>query len=46
MTVTLFGNSGDSGPRMLDDPQNNFERGQKDEFELKCPDLGEVVVAD
>ncbi|XP_013416715.1 lipoxygenase homology domain-containing protein 1 isoform X2 [Lingula anatina] len=38
--MTLFGESGDTGERKLDNSNNNFERGQKDEFLIESPNLG------
>ena len=45
--ITLFGESSDSGPRLLKDSpagpdcnENKFERGKSDRFLLQCFDLG------
>lgn len=33
----------DSGSHKLDNSANNFERGQIDQFVIKCKDLGELT---
>jgi len=40
--VTLFGDRGDSGRKVLDNNENNFERSQKDTFNVVCPHLGKL----
>uniref|UniRef100_A0A6B2KZF9 PLAT domain-containing protein n=1 Tax=Arcella intermedia TaxID=1963864 RepID=A0A6B2KZF9_9EUKA len=40
--ITLFGEKGDSGERLLDKPGNNFERNRIDEFAFQSVDLGDL----
>ncbi|CAF4587849.1 unnamed protein product [Rotaria sp. Silwood1] len=40
--ITLYGDLGESGAIVLDDKKNNFESGQKDEFTIECPSVGEI----
>ncbi|CAF3703956.1 unnamed protein product, partial [Rotaria sordida] len=40
--ITLYGDLGQSGAITLDDKKNNFESGQKDEFTIECPSVGEI----
>ncbi|KAK9824333.1 hypothetical protein WJX72_009517 [[Myrmecia] bisecta] len=40
ISAVLYGASGDSGERKLDNSANNFERGQVDTFFIQCADLG------
>lgn len=40
--ITIFGDLGDSGQKLLDTKENNFERGKKDIFPVKCPNVGKV----
>jgi len=35
VSINLFGEDSESGSRILDNEQNNFERGKKDVFERK-----------
>ena len=42
VTITLFGEQDDSGPLVLDNDRNNFEKGRKDTFTLECPHLGKM----
>ncbi|XP_077976546.1 lipoxygenase homology domain-containing protein 1-like isoform X1 [Styela clava] len=42
VSLTLFGDMGDSGKKKLDDKHNNFERGRKDVFTVKCPNVGKL----
>lgn len=42
VSITLFGEQGDSGPMNLDNDRNNFEKGRKDTFTLECPHLGKL----
>jgi hypothetical protein len=43
--LTLFGEKGDSGKRLLDNSSNNFERGKTDEFGIECFDIGALKSA-
>jgi hypothetical protein len=40
---TLFGASGDSGERKLDNSGNDFERKKTDAFAVECVDLGDLL---
>lgn len=40
--ITIFGKNGDSGERVLDNAQDNFERGRTDVFSVEAVDLGEL----
>ncbi|CAF0916712.1 unnamed protein product [Rotaria sordida] len=40
--ITLYGNLGETGAIMLDSKKKNFEVGQKDEFTIECPSVGEL----
>ncbi|CAF2130421.1 unnamed protein product [Rotaria magnacalcarata] len=40
--ITLFGNQGQTGQIKLDNEKDNFETGQKDEFIVECPAVGEI----
>ena len=40
VTMTLFGAKGDTGPRVLANSRNDFERGHIDEFFFDADDIG------
>jgi hypothetical protein len=40
--ITLFGDKGNSGERLLDNADNNFERGRADVFSIEMRDIGEI----
>ncbi|CAF3778487.1 unnamed protein product [Rotaria sp. Silwood1] len=40
--ITLYGNLGETTPINLDNKNNNFEAGKKDEFIIECPTVGEI----
>ncbi|CAF4803896.1 unnamed protein product, partial [Rotaria sp. Silwood1] len=40
--ITLYGNLGETTPINLDNKNNNFEAGKKDEFIIECPTIGEI----
>ncbi|CAF1135774.1 unnamed protein product [Rotaria sordida] len=40
--ITLYGNLGKTDAIMLDNKNNNFEAGKKDEFTIECPTIGEL----
>ena len=40
--INLMGESGDSGDRLLESGQDDFERGQADEFTLEVPEIGKL----
>ncbi|CAF2908011.1 unnamed protein product [Rotaria sp. Silwood2] len=40
--ITLYGNLGETSAIMLDNKKKNFEAGQKDEFTIECPTVGEL----
>lgn len=42
VSIVLYGSVGDSGEWKLDNKENNFERGKKDEFQIECPSVGEI----
>ncbi|MBI3175133.1 MAG: hypothetical protein HYZ25_15510 [Chloroflexi bacterium] len=41
--ITLYGTSGTSGERFLDNSADNFERGHTDVFSLEMGDIGEIT---
>lgn len=41
--VILYGETSDSGKRLLDGPGNNFERGQTDTFSVETVELGKIT---
>lgn len=41
--ITLFGTKGNSGERLLDNADNNFERGRADIFSIEMRDIGEIT---
>ena len=42
VSITIFGDKGDSGSVKLDSSGNDFERNQIDEYGVPVPDLGEL----
>jgi hypothetical protein len=40
--ITLFGTNGNSGERLLDNADDNFERGQTDVFSIEMRDIGKI----
>eukprot|EP00798_Chlamydomonas_sp_ICE-L_P013676 gene13676-19564_t len=40
--VLIYGEEGEAGPLLLDNPKNNFEKGDVDRFNLKAFDVGEL----
>ncbi len=40
--ITLFGTNGNSGERLLDNADDNFERGHTDVFSIEMRDIGEI----
>jgi hypothetical protein len=40
--ISVYGNKGDTGKRMLSKPGNCFERDQMDEFGVQAVDIGEI----
>jgi len=40
--ITIYGDQGDTGKRILDGPGNLFERNEIDSFGFKLVDLGEL----
>ena len=43
VSIVVFGENGDSGPRVLENASNNFERGQTDIFGFEAVDLGTIT---
>jgi len=43
VTITIFGDQGDSGSVSLDSSGNDFERNQTDVYGVPVPDLGEIT---
>src|SRR6185503_5880992 len=41
--ITLYGTGGNSGERLLDNAQDNFERGKTDLFSLDMRDIGQIT---
>uniref|UniRef100_A0A7S3VHN2 PLAT domain-containing protein n=1 Tax=Dunaliella tertiolecta TaxID=3047 RepID=A0A7S3VHN2_DUNTE len=46
VTIALHGTKGFVGATRLENAQNNFERGRKDEFEIMGTDVGELTHVD
>uniref|UniRef100_A0A8B9L5M6 Lipoxygenase homology domains 1b n=1 Tax=Astyanax mexicanus TaxID=7994 RepID=A0A8B9L5M6_ASTMX len=40
--INIFGETGDTGERRLDNDKNNFERGTEDKFTIDAPNLGRI----
>ncbi|CAF4182729.1 unnamed protein product, partial [Rotaria sordida] len=40
--ITLYGNLGETDAIQLDNKDNNFETGKKDEFTIECPAVGVI----
>ena len=43
VTATIYGENGDSGPIVLENSINNFERNSRDEFGFDAVDLGSIT---
>ncbi|XP_061409799.1 lipoxygenase homology domain-containing protein 1-like isoform X3 [Lethenteron reissneri] len=43
VSISIFGELGDTGERRLDSRRNNFERGKQDKFTLDSPNLGRLT---
>lgn len=42
VSIVLYGKVDDSGEWKLNNNENNFKRGKKDEFQIECPSVGEI----
>jgi hypothetical protein len=42
MSITIFGEKGDTGERQLDNAADNFERGKVDTFGIESIELGDI----
>ncbi len=42
VNLTIFGDTDNSGKRLLDNSENNFEKGKTDVFYIESLDLGEL----
>jgi len=42
VTINIIGESGESGLKILDNEENNFERNKVDVFGVQTPDLGKL----
>jgi hypothetical protein len=40
--INLYGDKANSGQRLLDNADNNFERGRTDNFSIEMRDLGDI----
>jgi hypothetical protein len=43
VSITVFGENGDSGTRVLENPEKPFQRGKTDEFGFESVDLGNLT---